>query len=151
MKFSMKVAKKFSQKLKVELAGRDFIEVELEDENPSAIKRVSFLGCSPFMEMMKNMRLQFGNDISKWPCPEGKDHSSLLLKEMILKLRGEWKFPYEHEELCHCRSISAHTVDQAVIAGAHTPEVVTRQTSASSACGTCRFEVERIINYRLGR
>lgn len=141
-------------KMKVELAGRDYIEVEFAGENPQEpgpLKRVSFLGCSEFMEMMKEMRIQFGNDISKWSFPDGKDHSSLLLKEMILKLRGEWKFPYEHEELCHCRAVSAYIVDQAVIGGAHTPEVVTRQTSASSACGTCRGEVEKIINYRLGR
>lgn len=136
-------------KFKVELEGRDYIEVECEAAG--RVQKVSMLGCSDFMTMMQKMRRSFGVDISKWPLPEANDHSSLLLKEMILKLRGEWNFPYAHEEICHCRSVSAHTVDQAVVAGAHTTEVVTRQTSASTACGTCRPEVQKIIDYRLGR
>lgn len=135
-------------KLRVELEGRDYIEVESEEGRP---KKVSLLGCSEFMEMMQRMRRSFGIDITKWPLPEGQDHSSILLREMILKLRGEWVFPYPHTELCHCRSVSAHAVDQAVIAGAHTTEVVTRQTSAGTACGTCRPETQKIIDYRLGK
>ncbi|KHD89649.1 MAG: nitrite reductase [Bdellovibrio sp. ArHS] len=141
-------------KIKVELEGRDLIEVDCEGEDlqhPGTVKKVSILGCAEFMGMMQTMRRHFGNDLSKWPLPEGHDHSSLLLKEMILKLRGEWHFPYADEELCHCRSVPAHTVDQAVVAGAHTPEVVTRQTAASSNCGTCRPDVQKIIDYRLGK
>ena len=141
-------------KLTVELEGRDQIEVEYEGEPAKgslAVKSVSMIGCSSFMEMMHRMRRSFGNDVSKWPLPEGNDHGSLLLCEMIMKLRGEWIFPYEHEELCHCRNVATHVVDQAIIAGAHTPEVVTRQTSASTACGTCRPYVQKIIEYRTQR
>lgn len=139
-------------KMKVELEGRDFIEVECDGESaqaPGRVLKVNYMGCTEFMDMMQKMRRHFGSDVAKWPLPEGKDHSSLLLSEMILRLRGEWKFPYQEEELCHCRSIATHSVDQAIIAGAHTPEVVTRQTSASTACGTCKPEVQKIINYRL--
>ncbi|MGE5084906.1 MAG: bacterioferritin-associated ferredoxin [Bacillota bacterium] len=139
-------------KIKVELEGRDFIEVECEGDSsqiPGRVLKVTHMGCTEFMEMMQKMRRHFGPDVAKWPVPKGKDHSSLLLAEMVLRLRGEWKFPYQEEEICHCRSISTHSVDQAIIAGAHTPEVVTRQTSASTACGTCRPEVQKIINYRL--
>lgn len=135
-------------KIKVELEGRDFIEVECENGH---VKKVSMLGCSDFMEMMQRMRRSFGVDVAKWPLPKGHDHSSLLLKEMILKLRGEWVFPYAHTEICHCRAVTAHRVDQAVIAGAHSTDMVTRQTSASTACGTCRPEVQKIIDYRLGK
>lgn len=141
-------------KIKVELEGRDYLEVECEGEDPSSPGRVinvSLIGCTEFMEMMQKMKRHFGVDLAKWPLPEGQDHSSLLLREMILKLRGEWNFPYQEQEICHCRTISTHTVDQAVIAGAHTPEIVTRQTSASTACGTCRPEVQKIIDYRLGK
>ena len=141
-------------KIKVELEGRDYIEVECEGDNPQApgaVKKVRMLGCTDFMSMMQTLRKNFGVDISKWPVPQGHDHSSLLLKEMILKLRGEWAFPYAEDELCHCRTVPTHTVDQAIIAGAHSPEIVTRQTSASTACGTCRPEVQKIIDYRLGK
>ncbi|MBO9667343.1 MAG: (2Fe-2S)-binding protein [Bdellovibrio sp.] len=139
-------------KIKVELEGRDFIEVECEGDShssPGRVLKVTHVGCAEFMDMMQKMKRHFGADISKWPVPEGNDHSSILLREMVLRLRGEWKFPYQEDEVCHCRTISTHAVDQAIIAGAHTPEVVTRQTSASTACGTCRPEVQKIINYRL--
>jgi bacterioferritin-associated ferredoxin len=141
-------------KIKVELDGRDFIEVECEGETPSALGRVlkvSHVGCTEFMDMMKKMRRHFGADISKWPVPEGQDHSSLLLREMVLRLRGEWQAVSAEVEVCHCRGISAHTIDQAIIAGAFTPEVVTRQTSASAQCGTCRPEVHKMIQYRLNQ
>ncbi|XGC79520.1 bacterioferritin-associated ferredoxin [Bdellovibrio bacteriovorus] len=139
-------------KLKAELAGRDYIEVDCEGEDlqkPGKVQKVSVLGCSEFMDMIRKMRRSFGSDIAKWPVPEGTDHSSLLLKEMVLKLRGQWQFPYAHAEICHCRTVATETVDQAIIAGAHSAEVVTRQTSASTACGTCRPEVQKIIDYRL--
>lgn len=131
-----------NMKIRAELDGRDFIETEDE-------KNISFLGCSQFINLVKQMRALHGNNVKTWPVPQGTDHSSLLIKEFILKMNGQWSFPYAHEELCHCRAVSAHKVDQAIIAGAHTPEVVTRLTSASSACGVCRAEVEKIINYRL--
>jgi NAD(P)H-nitrite reductase len=143
-------------KLKVELEGRDLIEVECEGEEssspgaiPGKVLKVNMVGCTEFMSLMQSMRRHFGVDVSKWPLPEGKDHSSVLVREMVLKLRGEWKFPYEHKELCHCRNVDASIVDQAIIAGAHSTDAVTRQTSASTACGTCRPEVQKIIDYRL--
>lgn len=132
-------------KIRVELEDRDFLEVESDGTS----MKVFMLGCTEFMGMMQKMKKHFGVDISKWPLPEGQDHSSILLREMILKLRGEWVFPYSENEVCRCRSVSTKTVDQVVIAGAHTCENVTRQTSASSACGTCRPDVQKIIDYRL--
>lgn len=139
--------------IRAELHGRDLIEVQCEGDDPrvpGAVRGVSIVGCAKFMDMMLKMKKHFGADISKWPLPEGADHGSLLLRETILKLRGEWKFPYQEDELCHCRMIPTEDVDQAIIAGAHTPEAVTRLTSASSACGTCRPQVQRLIDYRLG-
>lgn len=141
-------------KVKVELDGRDCIEVEYEGESlppTGKLLKVSMVGCMEMMDMMQKMKRHFGADIQSWPLPEGEDHASLLLRELILRLRGEWSFPYAEEELCHCRNIPAHNVDQAVIGGAHSPEVVSRQTSASTACGTCRPQVQKIIDYRLGR
>ena len=141
-------------KIKVELEGRDFLEVECEGEDlqtPGPVRNVKMVGCAEFMEMMQKMKKNFGADIAKWPLPTAQDHGAILLREMILKLRGEWKFPYAEDEVCHCRTISTHAVDQAIIAGAHTPDIVTRQTSASTACGTCRPEVQKIIDYRLNK
>jgi len=130
-------------KCTAELKGQDFIEVDTED---SSYLRV--IGCSQTLNLLRDIRHQFGEDTSVWPLPTGTEHGALLLKEALEKQRGQWTFPYLHEELCHCRSVSTEKVDQTILAGAHTPEQVSRLTSASTACGTCRIEVEKILRWR---
>jgi bacterioferritin-associated ferredoxin len=130
-------------KIIVELDGRDRIEVDGA--------KVRFRGCSELTDLMMSMHKSFGADIRKWPLPTGGSHSEILLRELVLKLRGEWDFPYKEAEVCHCRNVACRIIDQAVVAGAHSTEIVSRQTSASTACGTCRPEVQKIINYRLGK
>lgn len=138
-------------KYKAELQGRDFIEVELDSDSAGSAMRVNMVGCSNFMDVMKSMRKNFGPDLRKWPVPTATDHASLLVREIILKLQGQWEFPYQEAELCHCRSVETSTVDQAIVAGAHSAEKVSRWTTASTSCGTCRPQVQKIIDYRLGK
>lgn len=138
-------------KYKAELQGRDFIEVELDSNSASSAMRVNMVGCSNFMDVMKSMRKNFGPDLRQWPVPTATDHASLLVREIVLKLQGLWDFPYKEAELCHCRSVETSTVDQAIVAGAHNTEKVSRWTTASTSCGTCRPQVQKIIDYRLGK
>lgn len=140
-------------KLMSELKDRDYIEVEIEGENTleGRILSVQFKGCAQFMDMIQLMRKKFGNDIKTWPLPEGVDHSSLVLREMVLKLRGQWVMPDLPEEICHCRSVSLEKIDTAIVSGAHTTDKVTRLTNASSNCGTCRPDVQKLIDFRLGK
>lgn len=138
-------------KYKAELQGRDFIEVELDANSADSAMRVNMVGCASFMDVMKSMRKNFGPDLRQWPVPTATDHASLLVREIILKLQGQWEFPYKDAELCHCRSVETLTVDQAIVAGAHTTEKVSRWTTASTSCGTCRPQVQKIIDYRLGK
>ena len=81
--------------------------------------------------------------------PKGNSHSDLLLRELILKARGEWNFPYKEDELCHCRAVTTKRIDQSIIAGAHTMEQIRKATSASTGCGTCWPQIEKIIKYRV--
>lgn len=134
-------------KVITELKGRDYIEVELDEQNQQ--KQVRTIVCSSFYQLLSDYRQRFGDQINNWPLPQGLEHQELLLKELILKLQNKWDFPFKEDEICHCRSISTQKVDQAIIAGAHTPEQVSRQTTASTSCGTCRSDVEKIIQYRL--
>jgi bacterioferritin-associated ferredoxin len=135
-------------KFQAELKGRDWIEIEISD-NSQHKPRVKVVGCTELLSLVRKFQVQYGKDILAWPLPGGSSHSELLLKEVLLKVRGQWTFPYQHEELCHCRSVAAETVDQAIVSGAHTCEIVSRQTSASTACGTCRPDVQNIIDFRL--
>lgn len=138
-------------KLKVELKNRDYIEAEVEGEDLSSgkILGIELRGCTEFMSLIREMRLEFGQNIRNWPLPQGTDHSSLLIKEFILKLNGKWIVPDLPEEICHCRSVSYERIDEAIISGAHSTAKVTRLTNASSNCGTCRGDVQKLIDFRL--
>lgn len=139
----MESAKKL---VEVKVDGRDQIKLEtLNDQN-----KVSFIGCFEFTQLVKNYRAKFGNDVFKWPVPSGTTHSEIVIREFIMKLKGTWDYPYKDEELCHCRHVSTKTVDQAIINGAHTHELASRWTGCSTACGTCKPDVEKIIKYRVG-
>jgi bacterioferritin-associated ferredoxin len=130
-------------KVHADLQAQDWIEMDTEDP-----KHLKVIGCTATLNLIRSCKQAHGEDLSKWPLPEGFDHSSLLLKEALQKRAGDWRFPYAHEELCHCRAVSAERVNQAILAGAHTAAQVSRLTSASTACGTCRPEVENLLRWR---
>lgn len=134
---------------RAELKGRDLIEIEFSEQQPAEKPRVKVIGCTELLSLVRKFQLQFGKDPKSWPLPTGVSHSELLLKEVLLKSRGQWEFPYQEAELCHCRSVPTELVDQAIVAGAHECAIVSRQTSASTSCGTCRPEVQKIIDFRL--
>lgn len=129
----------------VELDGCDRIEATTGSEGMS----LHVIGCSKLLKLLGDLQTHYGKEIQKWPLPSGDAHEVLLVRELILKSQGKWDFPYQHAELCHCRTVAARVVDQAIVSGAHTPEVVSRRTSASTACGTCRPNVQKIIDFRL--
>jgi bacterioferritin-associated ferredoxin len=127
------------------LEGRDLMRAWVENGRMSY--QVS--GCDSLMKLSADLKAKHGSEPSKWALPQGDSHAELLVREFILRCQGRWTTVYKHEELCHCRQIKAITVDQAIISGAHTPEQVSRLTTASTACGTCRPDVEKMINQRL--
>ena len=122
------------------LDGRDEISLK---------PHVKARGCQKLLERVQFYMQNQGAEPDKWTLPQGNVHIDILLREFILKSQKQWDYPYKHEELCHCRSVPTHSVDQAVIAGAHTAKDVTRQTSAGSSCGTCQPDIEKIIQFRL--
>lgn len=138
-----------SMKMIVTLSGRDQVEVLIDEAGKA--KELSFVGCFELRSLILELKKNHGKDPMQWPMPEGSSHSELLLRELLLKLKGQWEFPYKEEELCHCRSVSTQRVDEAIVSGAHSPESVSRRTQASTSCGTCRADVEKILNYRLLR
>ena len=136
----------FQSPVIVELDGCDRLELVSKNGNLS----LKVIGCSKLLELLASLKSEYGSDIKTWILPQGTSHEFLLVRELILRSKGEWQPPFQHEEICHCRAISTRTVDQAILLGAHTSEVLTRRTSASSACGTCRPDVQDMIEYRLG-
>lgn len=129
----------------VQLKGQDQIEAEKQS---SGQWKISAFGCHDFLLAISTLHKAFGSP-EVWPLPEGVGHVDLLMREFILKTRGEWKFPDQDQEICHCRIVSTAAVDHAIVNGAHQTHQVSRVTSASTACGTCRPDVQRLIDYRL--
>lgn len=135
-----------SNKVSVSLTGRDYLEADVSDD--SIVTSVHIKGCLDLLRLAEKCKKNHGEDPRQWALPEGQDHASLLVREFILKLKAQWKFPYEHDELCHCRSIQAKVVDEAIVAGADSVERVSRETLAGTGCGTCRPEIQKIMAYR---
>jgi len=142
-----------SLNVKVEIPGREELEIgiELDDEGNIAESRLSGLGGPQLLLLLEEWRPKWRGPLKSVPEPSGVDPAAILMRELILRVKGEWKPPYEDDEVCHCRSVSLEVIDNAIICGAHSPELVSVQTSASTACGTCRPDVISLIDYRLGK
>lgn len=131
-------------KVVVDFPGRDRLEARGDGDHTQVV----VYGCRALQEKIKALS-SAQKDPAKWNLPEGNSHHELMIREFVLRLRGEWDYPYKEEEICHCRSVPTNIVDQAILNGAHTCARVSSRTSASTSCGTCRPEVQKIINYRL--
>lgn len=142
--------KKVAESVVVELPGRDRIEAVLgEDGAKKVLLKLNAKGCLPLLKLIDRWRDYIKKNVQLIPCPEGKEHHDLLLKELVLKIKGEWQIVYPHVELCHCRVVQTQVVESAIVSGAHSLEKVSRVTSAGTGCGTCRSDIEEILKYRV--
>ena len=136
-------------KVKAGFGGRD--ELELDAETDSGVIRTAKLkgiGCPQVLNLISDWRNRLKGPVAELPEPQGTDHASILLRELIQKLKGTWEFPYKEDELCHCRAIPCAVVDAAIVYGADTANKVAVKTSAGTGCGTCRRNTESIIKFR---
>lgn len=125
------------------------LQLTLDDSGTILAAKLAGIGGPVFLQALKEYRASLKGKISDLPLPGGVASQAILLRELILKIKDQWKFPFSEVELCHCRGVLTERVDQAVCAGAHTTQKVSELTSASTACGTCRPDVDAIIKYRL--
>jgi bacterioferritin-associated ferredoxin len=144
------MSKKFSHK--ISLRGREEMQLNLELSESGRIENFQLqgIGGTEFLACLKQWRALLRGDLKSIKTPTGTSTAELMIKELILRARGEWEFPFAELELCHCRAVPVAVVDAAILMGSHTPQAVSRETSASTACGTCRPDVEAILKYRLG-
>jgi bacterioferritin-associated ferredoxin len=137
---------------RAELKNREWVEFDIQLQG-DVVSRIEYhaCGCQNLLEAAekasKTLRSKKLSQLS-WP---GNTHWDLLVSEAMDRLKGKFEIPYKEEELCHCRKIPTTIVDEAIVLGAQTPEKVTKWTTASSGCGTCRPNVQKIIDYRIKR
>ena len=139
-----------SKEISVSLPGREELHLNLQLDNDQIVgSQLKGVGSPELLNLLVEWRPKLQGSVKEVPLPDGISAAAILLREVLQKAKGEWDFPVKEEELCHCRAIETKRVDMAVITGAHHPERVSELTSASTACGTCRPDVEAIIEYRL--
>ncbi len=132
-------------------SGRDELELEAQiSDGKIHDAKIRCIGCPQVLNLISQWRGRLKGALAEVSEPSGVDHASLLLKELIQKLKGTWDFPYKEDELCHCRAIACKVVDAAIVYGADTAVKVAAKTSAGTGCGTCRKNTESIIKYRRG-
>ena len=131
-------------------SGREYLELHLSiDSDQIQSVKMKAIGCLSFLALSQQMKAKLMGPVAALSLPEGHDHSTLIWREIILQIKDLWKVPIEHKELCHCRKVDTEIVDRAVVYGAHNVETIRRRTSANTGCGTCKEDVEKVINNRL--
>lgn len=136
----------------VQLVARDRLSLRLEVDSDGEILTAALTGsgCTELLHLMDETRRALKGALDSVPLPSGTGHAAMLIRELLLKAQGKWNFPYQEEELCHCRGIATHKVDDAILSGCHDLESIRRATSANTSCGTCRWDIDSILKYRLG-
>jgi bacterioferritin-associated ferredoxin len=138
-------------KARAEIPDREWLNIEVVIDESDVIleAKVHAIGCHQIIDIIPIVKSEIiGKKLDQinWAGPS---HADLMVSEIFLKLQNKFEIPVKDAELCHCRKILTSIVDNAIVMGAHSPEKVRAWTSASSGCGTCRPEVEKIINFRL--
>ena len=134
-------------KFTAELENRDRVEIQSDDQG--MVSSIRATGCLDLLTKVKTIKGLLPENAEKLFVFSDNDHSSLMLNEIFLKALGQWNLPYKEAELCHCRAIPLQKVEAAIVSGFHTVEQVAEQTSAGTACGTCRPNTQSCIDYRL--
>lgn len=140
--------------IEVSAEGRDEMSLRLELTAAGEIARAELtaIGCPELLSLLGPLRAQLKGDLQSLGLPAGRGHAAMLARELILRAQGKWQTSEaDDHELCHCRSVPRARVDRAILAGAHTPELVSQLTSASTGCGTCRPAVAELLNQRLSQ
>ncbi|MEO0335870.1 MAG: (2Fe-2S)-binding protein [Pseudomonadota bacterium] len=136
---------------KSEAVGREWLELS-EQESGYQLKglgSLAFLRCLQEAKQKANS-WSTSKDLTAALSEFGSNSTfDVMMREVLLKATGGWQPAFTEDELCHCRVVPTEIVDAAIVAGAHTPEEVSRQTNASTQCGTCRPDVEKILAARL--
>ncbi|MCM2280971.1 MAG: (2Fe-2S)-binding protein [Bdellovibrionaceae bacterium] len=134
------------------LPGRDEVHLEIElagDQNTIVSARLRALGCPELLDACARLRPLLRGKLREIALPTGNSHPAMLLREVLLRARGEWQLPYMEDELCHCRAVPTAKVDAAIVGGAHDVASVSRRTSAGTSCGSCQPDIQALLKYRL--
>lgn len=124
------------------------LKVDLEGDQIKSTKW-EIIGHLDLLKKAKSLSESLSGTVSNLEVPQGRDPASLILKELVMKLKGTWPDEPKDPELCHCRKVSQVDVERAVILGAHDVETLRQRSSANTGCGTCLPDVEDVLKQYL--
>ncbi len=127
----------------VQIICRSPFQAEISYKNDT----VQIVGSARLIAKMNALKIKFGNNPVLWNLIEPtKSLDDLLINEFILKCQGQFKFAYEHTELCHCRMVPTDRVFEAIKQGCCNIEEIGRSTLAGTGCGSCRDDMTLLLN-----
>lgn len=131
-----------------EITNRDRVELSVDDKQQLLWKAK---GCYQLLKEVDRLRgLQLKkDDFIKLSFPK-KDHVSLLLKELKMKLEDSYHPPYTEKELCHCRAVETKKVLSSIMIGGDTCAKVGTLCSAGTSCGNCQPDINASLQFILG-
>lgn len=141
--------KTFNESIRLSASDELQLVLEMDQNGTISSSRLSGVGGPTMLSLLTKWRSKLNGSLSELEFPRGFSGPELMLKELIQRAQGRWISGYDEAEVCHCRVVPTSTVRQAIFSGAHSPEQISMHTSASTACGTCRKDVEVILNAML--
>lgn len=107
--------------------------------------KVSVRGSKSLLDKVAALKLQHGADPHQWPQLNALSGEEILINEFIMKINSQFKFCYNHEELCHCRNVSTEKVFNSIKNECFRVEDVSRTTLAGTGCGSCKKDISELI------
>lgn len=108
-------------------------------------------GSYRLIEKVQKYKAQYGTDPRLWPVMDVQDSYDILLNEFILKCQNKYNLTYQHDEICHCRTVSRETVIQSIKQDCRTLKEISRNTKAGTGCGTCVPNLKVLLAEILGK
>ena len=109
--------------------------------------RVGFMGPAVFKKKIDEKIKLFGLNPKNWNVAKAQDGYDVLLNEFVLKCQDNYKIPYIHDELCHCRMVQTQKVLSVIKQDAFSVTEIGRVTMAGTGCGSCKKDIEELVNY----
>lgn len=115
-------------------------EISLKNES------IHVIGSLSLIKKMHKLQKEYGRNPQDWPEILNLNSSDdILINEFILKAKAHFKLAYEPEELCHCRMVPAEKVYNSIKQGCRSIEDVGRATLAGTGCGSCRDDIQKLL------
>lgn len=106
-----------------------------------------FSGPIEFEKKIHAQRLAFGDHPRGWQPVVVVEGYDVLLNEFILKCQNNYKIPYNHEEICHCRMVPTEKILNAIKQSTFNLSELGRVTMAGTGCGSCKKDIDDLTKY----